>query len=184
MLRVWTLALGFTVIGALVPGTAKADCGVAPAALRPASDSESSAAIVGMWKVTFIAEGNVGPGMPPDGTVIDSAFSQWHADGTEIMNSSRNPATQSFCLGVWEGGGSGPYKLNHFAISWDPPVDTDHPLGIANIRERVMLHRDGRLFSGTFTIDQYDRAGNLLVHLTGRVEGMRIRVDTPISAVL
>ena len=58
--------------------------------------------IVGFWKVKFISEGNSGI---PDGTVIDNGFAQWHSDGTEILNSSRPPATSSFCLGVWQKSG-------------------------------------------------------------------------------
>lgn len=188
-------ALGVVVIG-MLPVPVSADCGVpasaswegpggfASGSLRPVSENRSRDPIVGMWKVTFIAEGNVGPGLPPDGVVLDKAFAQWHSDGTEIMNSSRNPATQSFCLGVWKRVGSHRYELNHYAISWDPTVDPDHPQGPANIREEVALGADKNTFSGRFTIDQYDQSGNLQVHLTGRLEGTRITVDTPAITVL
>jgi len=135
--------------------------------------------IVGFWQVTLTAKGN-NPG-PPDGTVLDKGFSQWHSDGTEILNSSRPPVTQSFCLGVWKKLASGKYKLNHFPISWDP---NSNLVGIANIREEVTLSADGNTFTGTFTLDQYDQAGNKLVHLIGTVNGTRITVDTPASSVL
>src|SRR5512147_1103804 len=62
------------------------------------------ARIVGFWKVKFISEGT--PGIPDD-AVIDNGFAQWHADGTEIMNSSRVPATGNFCMGVFEMSGPG-----------------------------------------------------------------------------
>jgi hypothetical protein len=58
--------------------------------------ADSGEPIVGFWKVTFTSEGTTGI---PDGTIIDQAYAQWHSDGTEIMNSSRPPVTQSFCLG-------------------------------------------------------------------------------------
>ena len=135
--------------------------------------------VVGFWKVTFVAEGNSDG--PPDGTVIDSAYAQWHSDGTEIMNSSRPPATQSFCLGVWEKTGPSKYTLNHFAISWNPDGTL---LGPANIRETITLSHDHGSFAGTFTIDQYNTGGNLLVHLTGQIEGKRITVNTSIIDVL
>jgi hypothetical protein len=187
-------ALGLVSIGTLLPTVARADCGIAPASwqgrsaigsdsLRPASDDGGNDPIVGMWHVTFVAMGNQAP-LPPDGVVVDNGFAQWHSDGTEIMNSSRSPATQSFCLGVWKRVGSSRYKLNHFAISWDPNADPDHPLGPANIREEVVLSSNGRTFSGTFTIDQYDQAGNLLVHLAGQVNGRRVSVHTRVNDLL
>src|SRR6476620_7969481 len=37
-------------------------------------------AIVGFWHVTFTAAGNTN-GIP-DGTTLDSAYVQWHSDGT------------------------------------------------------------------------------------------------------
>ena len=66
---------------------------------RPASlllisddDHESDNGIVGFWRVKFVSKDN--PGIPDD-TVIDAGFAQWHSDGTEIMNSSRPPATSN-----------------------------------------------------------------------------------------
>lgn len=135
--------------------------------------------LVGFWQVTLTAKGN-NPG-PPDGVVIDKGFSQWHSDGTEILNSSRPPVTQSFCLGVWKKVGTSRYKVNHFPISWDP---NNNLVGVANIREEVTLSTDGNSFTGTFALDQYDQAGNKLVHIIGTVSGTRITVDTPASSVL
>jgi hypothetical protein len=174
MLR-WSLAaLTVALAGAGLPRAADAGCGFALASYH---DSDGS--IVGMWQVQFIAEGN--NGNPPDGTPIDNAFVQWHSDGTEIMNSSRDPATQSFCLGVWKQVGPRHYRLNHFAKSWDSIAG--QPAGPANVREDVVLSHNGRSFSGTFTIDQYDESKNLLAHVVGRLEGRRITVSTPIDSI-
>lgn len=134
---------------------------------RPAGTS-----IVGFWKFTFTAEGNA---TIPDGTPVDAGFVQWHSDGTEIMNSSRPPVTQSFCLGVWSRTGGASYALNHFALSWD--LDSNF-VGPANIREDVTVDQGGRSYAGTFTIDQFDQSGNVLAHVTGKVIGTRITVDT------
>src|SRR5947208_13320831 len=49
--------------------------------------------IVGFWHVKFVSEGTTGI---PDGTIIDMGFSQWHSDGTEILNSSRPARHQQF----------------------------------------------------------------------------------------
>jgi hypothetical protein len=138
-------------------------------------EDDSTEPIVGFWKVTFTSEGTAGI---PDGAIIDQAYAQWHSDGTEIMNSSRPPITQSFCLGVWEKTDRLHYKLNHFAISWDV---SNNLVGPANIREEVTVARDHNSFTGTFTIDQYDQAGNVLIHITGQLAGKRITVRSPAS---
>ncbi len=136
------------------------------------------APIVGFWHVKFISKGT---GFIPDGTIIDQGFSQWHSDGTEILNSSRPPATSNFCLGVWEKTGPSTYKLNHFALSSDLNGNMTGP---ANIRENVTLDVHGTSYTGTFSIDQYDTSGNLLVHIVGEVKATRITVDTKLSDIL
>ena len=133
--------------------------------------------IVGFWKVKFVSEGT--PGIP-DGTVIDNAFVQWHGDGTEIMNSSRPPATGNFCLGVWRKSGPSSYDLNHFGLSSDPGGTL---IGPAQIREQVTLDRSGDRYEGTFTIDQYDLSGNPGPHLAGRITATRITVETSVADV-
>ena len=136
------------------------------------SDSEpAGAAVVGFWKFTFVSRNN--PGIP-DGTVLDAGYAQWHSDGTEIMNSSRPPATQSFCLGVWKKVGPSTFKLNHFALSFDL---SGHPVGGSNIREEVTVEHGGDKYIGTFTIDAFDVNGNHVRHIGGDVTGERITAD-------
>ena len=146
------------------------DPGKATAQLILASDVRDP--IVGMWRVQLVVGDQV----------IDQAISQWHADGTEIMNSSRNPETQSFCLGVWKKVGS-TYKLNHYAMSWDQAFSTTQPLGLANIRETVQLADDGNSFTGSFTINQYDPSGNTLATISGSVVAYRINVRTDLKVL-
>jgi hypothetical protein len=138
----------------------------------------SDVKIAGFWKVKFISEGT--PGIP-DGAVIDNGFAQWHDDGTEIMNSSRVPATGSFCLGVFQKIGPSSYSLNHFALSFDPAGNF---VGPAQIREQVTLNKNADQYEGTFTVDQFDPSGNVLAHITGKVTAARIFVDTPVADVL
>jgi hypothetical protein len=66
--------------------------------------------MVGMWHVLFIAQGNEGAGLPPDGVPVDNALSTWHSDGTEATVSSCAPATGDVCLGVWQKVGRRHYK--------------------------------------------------------------------------
>jgi hypothetical protein len=129
---------------------------------------------VGLWKIKLVSPNTPGTN---DGheTVIDDGYATWHSDGTEIMNSSRPPVTGSFCMGVWEKTRRGTIKLNHFALSWDPGSNF---VGPANIREEVALDRSQNHYFGTFSIDQYEATGKIvLVHIEGRVTGERITVD-------
>ena len=134
--------------------------------------------IVGFWHVKFVSEGTTGI---PDGTIIDMGFSQWHSDGTEILNSSRPPATSNFCLGVWEKTGNHAYKLNHFALSCDFHGNL---IGPANIREEVTLDASGNSYTGKFSIDQFDLNGNTLAHVAGNISATRITIDTTIGDIL
>ena len=184
-----TTILSLLLAGALLTATAVAQCPGVPApkaklhrqSWQPGNDSASlklassttTDPMVGFWRVQFLS-----------GTeVIDQTTSQWHSDGTEIMNSSRNPESQSFCLGVWENVGGSTYKLNHYGISWDQATSTTSPLGLANIRETVTLAKDGQSFSGTFIINQYDDTGNLLMNISGTLTGYRIDVTTNLKVL-
>jgi hypothetical protein len=190
MLRVVVVsALGTAAFGSLFAPTANASCvsqdqiGGAVWQLKPSGTNASafgqtlvafttSDTIVGFWHVEFVAKGNTN-GIP-DGTPIDSAYVQWHSDGTEIMNSSRDPRTSSFCLGVWKRTGVFTYTLKHVALSWD---GSGNPVGPAIIIENVRLARDGDSFRGTFTITQYATDGTTVLPPTpivGTLVGTRI----------
>ncbi len=157
-------------------------------------DQFISPPIVGFWHVKFISDGvTYGiPGGIPKGAEVDAGYSEWHSDGTEIMNSGgRAPNTGDFCLGVWAQVGPWEYKLNHFAAAWDPtkgPNDaagnpTGEIIGPGNIKENITLAQNGQSFQGTFTIDQYDENLVLQQHLEGTITGTRITVNTPPSSV-
>jgi hypothetical protein len=134
--------------------------------------------IVGFWKAKFVSEGSSGI---PDGTLIDSPFVQWHDDGTEIMNSTRVPATGNYCTGVWRETGKLSYELNHFGLSFDT---SGNFVGPAQIREEITLDEKTDQYSGNFKIDQYDPSGKLLQEILGQVTAMRITVDTTVDQVL
>jgi hypothetical protein len=155
---------------------------------------DDNVSIVGFWHVKFVSDGittGIPAGVIHKGDEIDAGYSQWHRDGTEIMNSGgRAPNTGDFCLGVWERTGVRKYVLNHFASAWDPTKGAVGPagpagalIGPANIREVVVLAPNGESFAGSFTIDNYDEAGNPLSHLEGSITGTRIGVNTPPSSI-
>jgi hypothetical protein len=152
----------------------KAAPSLKPASLQVVSNTDSDkASIVGLWNFTFVSEGN--PGIP-DGTVLDTGYVAWHSDGTEITNSgSRAPMTSNFCMGVWKKTKHSTFKLNHFGLSWDPTGTTF--IGPANLRSEVVVARDRKSYSGTFTVDQYDTNGNVLAHVAGTVSAQRVTAD-------
>jgi len=138
--------------------------GQGAARLQNASyDNPGNHEIVGMWSYTFVANGQT----------IDFGYSQWHSDGTELMNSGgRAPATQNFCMGVWKEIAPGRYHLNHFALSYDNSGVLNAKV---NIKEDVSLDRNGTTYSGSFTLDAYDPHTNALMqHVAGRVNAQRV----------
>jgi hypothetical protein len=172
----FALVLGTSIMGsapALWAQGSQSGCGYftehkSTASVKPASFLQVSdkAAIVGFWKLQLLL---------PDGTVLDDGYVTWHSDGTEIMNSGRPPITGNFCMGVWRQTGRAAYKLNHYGLSWDPTGTT--LIGPANLREQVVVGNGGSSYSGTFTVDQYDTEGNVLIHLEGTVSAQRITAD-------
>jgi hypothetical protein len=150
-----------------------------PSLLLVANHKEDDDRIVGFWKVKFVSEGSAGI---PDGTVLDDGYAQWHSDGTEVTNSLLPPATGDTCYGVWQKTGPSSYTLNHFGLSWDANGTTF--IGQAQVREDVVLNRRANRYEGTFSIEQFDPAGNLLFRIVGRVTARRITVNTTIQQVL
>jgi len=100
----------------------------------------------------------------------------------EVLNSAgRKPSTGSVCFGIWKKVGPRKYTLNHLTAPWDD-AET-HLVGPGAIHEDVVLSPDGNRYAGTFTIDSYDEAGNLLSHLQGLISATRITVGTPPQSV-
>jgi hypothetical protein len=164
--------------GAALPQPGSALALSEPSLTSVATDRRADDGIVGFWRTKLVSEGNEGI---EDGTVIDDGFSQWHSDGTEMIVSLFAPATGNICLGVWEKVGPSSYTLNHFGFAFDADGVF---LGLAQIREHVVLDRRGHRFGGTFTFEQYDLAGALVARLGGRVVATRITVHTTIRQVL
>jgi len=155
-----------------------------PASLLLTSDDADN--IVGMWHVTFTAEGN--DGGPPDNTPIDNSIVTWHSDGTEIMNSGRPAQDGQFCMGVWKKTGRLKYKVNHFAWAGNDttnaPSGVGNPAGPTHIVEEVTLSPDGKHYTGTFTLDAYDTSGNVTAHIIGVIRATRITMDTTVTDLL
>jgi hypothetical protein len=133
-----------------------------------------------MWSFQFLSKGNLTSGIP-DGAILDFGYTQWHSDGTELLNSGGHaPATENFCMGVWVQTGRYTHQLSHFALSYDPTTGLLN--GKANIAETVTLSPGGTLYSGTFAITSFDTNGKQVGPiLTGQITADRITVDTTTS---
>jgi hypothetical protein len=142
----------------------------------------NTASIVGLWKVQLLSKGN-GAHNPsiPDGALIDFGYTQWHSDGTEILNSGgHSAASGNFCLGVWGQSGFLTFVLNHFPIAYDPTSG-----GLVNyidLREQDTLSPSGDSYTGTFTLDVYTPAGTKVDHVAGTVVATRLTVDSTLPS--
>jgi hypothetical protein len=120
--------------------------------------------IVGLWSVSLVA----------GGTQVDWGYSEWHSDGTEIMNSGgHTPASGNFCLGVWRQSGPNTFHLKHYPLAYDP--STGQLAARIILTEDVSLQNGGAAFAGPFTEDVYDPTGKkLLQHVAGMITGHRV----------
>ena len=140
--------------------------------IRVASNGTPS--MVGLWSVTFSG------GVPPDW-----GYSEWHSDGTEIMNSGgHTAATGNFCLGVWTQIGPFTYRLNHFALAYNPAADPAHPenggalAAKINIQETVTIDQRGNDFSGSVVETVFSPTGALVAGpLNGVIVGHRMTAN-------
>ena len=168
--------IGLGALGAVVAAApaAWAGCGAAP--IHPASYQAGANdprlirvnlgdhGIVGLWSVSLVA----------GGTQIDWGYSEWHADGTEIMNSGgHTPASGNFCLGVWRQSGPNTYHLKHYPLAYNPA--TGQLAAKIILTEDVRVDLTGANFTGTFTEDVYDPTGvTLMQHVAGAISGHRV----------
>jgi hypothetical protein len=201
--------VGFGVLGAAAFSNVQAGClatdyrNFVPARWSPQGsgafrlvnvDHEDAPAIVGMWKVTMTSLGNDKPPVNiPDTAQLDEGYQQWHDDGTEIMNSNRDPATSNFCLGVWKQTGRSTFSLNHFALPWNPADPTTSPrtpaaaVGPVRIQMTVTVDPSGDTFKGNFILTPYgtDETTILLppgwAGLTGQITAKRVKLNSPAS---
>lgn len=126
--------------------------------------SLGSQGIVGLWSVSLMA----------GGAQVDWGYAEWHADGTEIMNSGgHTPASGNFCLGTWRQSGPNTYHLKHFPLAYNPA--NGQLAAKIILTEDVTVDRTGENFSGSFTQDVYDPTGaTLLQHIAGAITGRRV----------
>jgi hypothetical protein len=123
-----------------------------------------SKSVVGLWSVTLMS----------GQTLVDWGYSEWHADGTEIMNSGgHSPASGNFCLGVWRQSGPQTYHLKHYPLAYDPATGK---LAVKLLLvEDVTVDQDGDKFTGTFALGPLAADGGFAATpQTGKITGKRI----------
>jgi len=184
-LRAIVVAGAVAALNVCVPTNAIANCGASggvalkPIALQLPDDSVvhgdrsgepqadasfgAHASIVGLWKVTLTA----------GGAVIDVGFDAWHSDGTEILNDA-SPVSHNLCLGVWVQTGPRRFQLKHPGLRFDA---SGNLIGTLILRETNVVNRAGNRFTGTFTIEFLDLAGNTVFQGSGEIVGERVTVD-------
>src|SRR5262249_8844116 len=103
----------------LVTTNAKAACGD-PRSLKTAvrvklpfleqvNPDAGSNSIVGLWHVTYTA----------DGQLFYEAFDEWHSDGTEFESANAVPNEGNVCVGVWKEVGTQNVHLSHIGWTFD-----------------------------------------------------------------
>ncbi len=126
-----------------------------------ASDNAVNTSIVGLWHIRFL----VGDQQ------IQEAFQIWNVGGTEVHNPNVDPRTGNICLGAWKEAAPRTFKLAHRVWFYDVSGNFQ---GTGHLSETLVLGDRGNTHSGTFTLNIYDPAGNLVAEVPGTVVGERI----------
>ncbi len=195
----WKLATALAAIAitvAMIPA-ALAQCGlpaklIKPSAWHPQINSAQfkpadygSDPIVGMWHAILHATSMNGGAFSAD---IDNSIVVWHADGTEVMNSSRPAQDGNFCLGVWARTGPHKYFLNHIPWGGNQPDPAPGSIGVvqagAQILEQVTLSGDGQSYSGIFKLTAYNPDGSQYITFSGNISATRVTVGTKFSDLM
>lgn len=144
--------------------------------------------IVGMWHVIFTGKTVNGDPFPSVLQPVDNALVVWHRDGTEIMNSAREPQDGNFCLGVWKQTGENRYYLNHFPWKFNDTTGGTAGIGVpqdgVQLTEEVVVSPDGKSYSGNFTLQQYDTSGTLTTTIKGSLTATRVTTETKFTDLL
>jgi hypothetical protein len=130
------------------------------------SDNAVNTSIVGLWHIRFLVGGQQ----------IQEAFQIWNAGGTEVHNPNVDPRTGNVCLGAWIEAAPQTFKLTHRVWFYDTNGNFQ---GVGHLSESLTLGDRGNTHSGTFTLDIYDPAGNLVAEVPGTVVGERISPTEP-----
>jgi hypothetical protein len=64
------------------------------------------------------------------------------------------------------------------------PPGIGNPAGPTLILEEISLSPDGNHYTGIFTLDAYDTAGNQVAHLVGTISATRVDLDTTVPDLL
>jgi hypothetical protein len=135
---------------------------------QPSETVQQNACLVGLWKVTFYSGGEV----------LFEGFTQWHSDGTEILNTNGSPGapygTGGVCLGVYKKIGPRTYKATHRVWIFDGSGKL--AATVVNL-QKITVNKSGNTYSGSFSILRYDLDGNPIGRVDGTLTAKRITPD-------
>lgn len=188
----WARLMGALVLGLAMIPSAVAQCSLSVKPVKPSAwnpkfdgahvmraalgndrDYDDGASIVGMWHAVFTDS---------SGSNFDDSVVQWHADGTEIMNSERPAQDGNFCMGVWTRTGERKYVLNH--LPWKGNDPSGAPQDGAQLIELITLSPDGNSYTGSYTFVPYAADGTPGPTFTGTITAKRITVNTKFPELL
>jgi hypothetical protein len=129
-------------------------------------DAKGDSSIVGLWAVTYTANGGV----------FNQTFDTWHADGTEFENAYLPVLAGNICEGVWKCTGRDTVRLHHVGWTYDA-VNGGPANGTFTIDQTNTVAWNGKTYTGTFTFKTYDLSGKGIATVTGTLAAVRITVD-------
>ena len=148
---------------------------------QDAEELNGSAAIVGLWHVTYTANfASPSSNFPPTPFQFAESLKTWHADGTELENAFLPPTGGNVCFGVWKETGHGSVKLHHIGLMFDSMGRVSN---IFTIDEKDTVGGNGKTYSGMFDFKlwppNFDAVGvgTPLAEVKGSTAGTRITVD-------
>jgi hypothetical protein len=131
---------------------------------NPGRQTGANPSIVGMWHVTYTA----------DGALFYEAYDQWHSDRTEFENADVPSAIGNICMGVWKKVGTRTIQLNHVGWNFD---NNGNPIGTFTLNETNTVSSDGATYQGSFDYKVFDVDGNLQQEVTGTLAARRITAN-------
>lgn len=134
-----------------LPARPGAEIGLSSGPIAPSNDDFHRGSIVGLWHAVYTS----------GGVTAFESFETWHADGNEFE--AADLARGVLCQGTWVKTAPGTVRLFHVGWNFDPTGAT--LVGYFTEIQTDTVSADGKIYDGTFAIQNFDLSGN---HLQGQ----------------